>query len=190
MLFRSRFKRTDQEYKTPFNIRIGGREYPIGLAVITLTLLFVALANLFTKKIATISGIGFTVGLFIVFTVSERINARRKHAEKKGMEQFNLEMQSEVAQQVVSEFVAKGPTEAELQAAKDFLIGGFALRLDSNRKLMDNLSNIAWFDLPLDYLDTWTQQVSRLTVNDIQQAFARHLQPDRMVTVVLGASKP
>jgi zinc protease len=96
----------------------------------------------------------------------------------------------EVAQQVVSEFVAKGPTEAELQAAKDFLIGGFALRLDSNRKLMDNLSNIAWFDLPLDYLDTWTQQVSRLTVNDIQQAFARNLQPDRMVTVVLGASKP
>ena len=96
----------------------------------------------------------------------------------------------EVAFDVVSEFVAKGPTEAELQAAKDFLIGGFALRLDSNRKLMDNLSNIAWFDLPLDYLDTWTEQVSRLSVSDIQQAFARNLDPDRMVTVVLGASQP
>ena len=55
---------------------------------------------------------------------------------------------------------------------------------------MDNLSNIAWFDLPLDYLDTWTEQVSRLSVSDIQQAFARNLDPDRMVTVVLGASQP
>jgi zinc protease len=77
-----------------------------------------------------------------------------------------------------------------MQAAKDFLIGGFALRLDSNRKLMDNLSNIAWFDLPLDYLDTWTTNVQKLTALDIQQAFARNLQPERMVTVVLGAAAP
>jgi len=92
----------------------------------------------------------------------------------------------EVATQVVTDFVQNGPTEQELQAAKNFLIGGFALRLDSNRKLMDNLSNIAWFDLPLDYLDNWTAQVEKLTVGDIQQAFARHLQAERMVTVVLG----
>ena len=92
----------------------------------------------------------------------------------------------EVATQVVNEFVKNGPTEKELVAAKNFLIGGFALRLDSNRKLMDNLSNIAWFDLPLDYLDHWTELVDNITVSDIQQAFARNLQPERMVTVVLG----
>ena len=67
-----RFKRHDQEYKTPLNITIGGREYPIGLAITTLTLLFVALANLFSKQIATISGVGFTLAMFIVFTISER----------------------------------------------------------------------------------------------------------------------
>ncbi len=65
-----RFKRHDQEYKTPLNLKIGGREYPIGLAITTLTLLFVALANLFTKQIATISGIGFTLTMFIIFTIS------------------------------------------------------------------------------------------------------------------------
>ena len=92
----------------------------------------------------------------------------------------------EVATQVVNTFVESGPSETELQAAKNFLIGGFALRLDSNRKLMDNLSNIAWFDLPLDYLDHWTANVERITASEIQQAFARHLQPDRMVSVVLG----
>ena len=49
----------------------------------------------------------------------------------------------------------EGPTEAELKAAKDNLIGGFPLLIDSNRKLLDNVANIAWNDLPLDYLDTW-----------------------------------
>ena len=72
-----RFKRHDQEYKTPLNITIGGREYPIGLAITTLTLLFVALANLFSKRIATISGVGFTLAMFIIFTVSERRIAKR-----------------------------------------------------------------------------------------------------------------
>src|SRR4030095_16680445 len=92
-----RFKRTDQEYKTPLNITIGGCEYPIGLAITTLTLLFVALANLFSKRIATISGIGFTLTMFIVFTVSKRLIERRRLTEKKGMEQFNLEFATEVA---------------------------------------------------------------------------------------------
>ena len=96
----------------------------------------------------------------------------------------------QVAQSVVAEFVKNGPTDKEVQAAKDFLIGGFALRLDSNKKLMDNLSNIAWYGLPLDYLDTWTAQVDKLTAKDIQQAFARHLQPERMVTVIVGVQQP
>jgi zinc protease len=94
----------------------------------------------------------------------------------------------EVARAVLKEFVEKGPTQAELQAAKDNLTGGFALRLDSNRKLLDNLANIAWHQLPLDYLDTWTQKVQALTVQDVSQAFARKVQPERQVTVVVGGS--
>ncbi len=85
-------------------------------------------------------------------------------------------------------FVADGPTEKELQAAKDNLIGGFALRIDTNRKLLDNVANIAWNDLPLDYLATWTAQVQRITAADIRQAFARTLQPQSMATVVLGGN--
>lgn len=95
-----------------------------------------------------------------------------------------------LVRQVVSEFVANGPTEAELKAAKDNLIGGFALRLDSNRKLLDNVVGIAWNGLPLDYLDTWTQHVDSLTTAEIKAAFARKLQPERMVTVVLGDAAP
>jgi zinc protease len=91
-----------------------------------------------------------------------------------------------LVQEVVARFVADGPTAQELQAAKDNLIGGFALRLDSNRKLLDNVANIAWNGLPLDYLDTWTASVERLSAEDVRQAFARVLRPQDMVTVVLG----
>jgi len=93
-----------------------------------------------------------------------------------------------VSRDVVAQFVANGPSAAELKAAKDNLIGGFALRIDSNRKLLDNVANIAWNQLPLDYLDSWTQQVEKASAADIKAAFARKLQPDKMVTVVLGAA--
>ena len=92
----------------------------------------------------------------------------------------------QVTRDVLARFVAEGPTDAELKAAKDNLVGGFALRLDSNRKLLDNVANIAWNDLPLDYLDTWTQQVQAVSAAQIKAAFQRKLQPQRMVTVVVG----
>jgi zinc protease len=92
-----------------------------------------------------------------------------------------------VAQDVLRQFVAEGPTEAELQAAKEYLVNSFALRIDSNRKLIGNLANMAWHGLPLDYLDTWTERVKAVSVADIQRTFQRVLQPDRMVTVVIGA---
>jgi len=94
----------------------------------------------------------------------------------------------QVSREVLARFVAEGPTEAELQAAKDNLIGGFALRIDSNRKLLDNVANIAWNQLPLDYLDSWTQRVGKITVADVKAAFARKLQPEKMVTVVVGGA--
>jgi len=97
-----RFKRNDQEYKHPGNIHIGGREIPIGLITTTLVLFLVAVANLGTKKFATIYGIGFTLFLFAVFTVSERINARKAAGDqKKGLEPFNLDAQSEITEQSV-----------------------------------------------------------------------------------------
>ncbi len=93
----------------------------------------------------------------------------------------------QVARDVLARFVAEGPADEELRAAKDNLVGGFALRIDSNRKLLSNVVNIATNGLPLDYLEGWTQRVEALTVADIRAAMARKLQPARMVTVVLGA---
>jgi amino acid transporter len=91
-----RFQRHDQEYKMPFNFHIGKMEIPFGLGVTTLALFLVAIANLFTKKIATIYGVSFTIVLFAVFTISEYINSRNRKTQGKGLEQFNLDHQSAV----------------------------------------------------------------------------------------------
>lgn len=92
-----------------------------------------------------------------------------------------------VVRETVGQFVREGPTEAELQAAKQNLVGGFALRIDSNRKILDNLANIGWYRLPLDYLERWTEQVERVTTTQVREAFQRKIQPDRLVTVIVGA---
>ena len=92
-----RFQRTDQEYKTPLNLRIGGREIPIGLGFIVTTLFLVAIANLFTKKIATVYGVSLTVILLILFTISEHINRRKAQAGGKALEQFNLDDQPHIS---------------------------------------------------------------------------------------------
>jgi len=94
-----RFQRHDQEYKFPFNIRLGRIEIPVGLSVTTLILGLVAVANLFSKEIATIYGVAFTVAFFIMFTVSERVNMWRKHqtAHEKQLEEFNLEHQPQIS---------------------------------------------------------------------------------------------
>jgi hypothetical protein len=90
-----RYQRKDQEYKTPLNFRILGYEVPLGLVLTTSVLFVVAIANLFSKRIATISGVSFMLVLFAVFTVSERLMHARK--QKKGLEQFNLDLRTDLS---------------------------------------------------------------------------------------------
>jgi amino acid transporter len=72
-----RFQRHDQEYKVPLNLRLGGREWPVGLGLTVMVLGFVAVANLVSKRIATVYGVSFTILLFTVFILSERIKRRK-----------------------------------------------------------------------------------------------------------------
>jgi hypothetical protein len=92
-----RFQRNDQEYKVPLNVNVGGREIPVGLGMVTVALGFLAFANLLTKQIATKYGIAFTIAFFLIFTISEKVNQRRKGQERKGLEQFNLDHQAQIS---------------------------------------------------------------------------------------------
>lgn len=102
--------------------------------------------------------------------------------------------QSEQALQLVRStlqtFIQQGPNEAELKAAKQNIIGGFPLRLDSNNKILEYLALIGFYHLPLDYLDNFSQRVNQVTTAQIKQAFQRRINPDNMVTVVVGAENP
>ncbi|HZU27851.1 MAG TPA: APC family permease [Bryobacteraceae bacterium] len=98
-----RYQRSDQEYKFPLNLKLGNFELPIGLGVTTLILGMVAIANLFSKEYATIYGVAFTIILFLVFTVSEHINVRRKKeaAHEKPLEEFNLDHQPQISAETI-----------------------------------------------------------------------------------------
>ncbi len=91
-----RYQRHDQEYKMPFNIRLRGIEIPIGLAATTSILFLVAIANLFSKKIATVYGVSFTIVLYVLFLISEHINAGKKREQRSDLEKFNLDHQPEI----------------------------------------------------------------------------------------------
>ncbi|MGH8685767.1 MAG: insulinase family protein, partial [Nitrosospira sp.] len=80
-----------------------------------------------------------------------------------------------------------GPTEKELVAAKQNIIGSFPLRIDSNKKIMGYLAVIGFYNLPLTYLEDYVKAVDRVTVAEITDAFQRRIKPDGMVAVVVGA---
>lgn len=92
-----------------------------------------------------------------------------------------------VTRSVLARFLAEGPSEEELLAAKQNLVGSFPLRLDSNRKILENVAVIGFFGLPLDYLDRYAENVEKVTAAEIRAAFARHVKVGNMVTVVVGA---
>ncbi len=96
-----RYQRHDQEYKFPFNITLGRVEIPIGLAATTSVLFLVAIANLFTKRIATIYGVSFTIVLYSLFLVSEHVNVRKKKEHRADLEKFNLDHQSDISTQTL-----------------------------------------------------------------------------------------
>lgn len=92
-----------------------------------------------------------------------------------------------VVDDVLTEFLAKGPTAEELAAAKKNLIDGQALRIDSNAKLLGYLALIGFYGLPLDYLDRFPREIESVTRDDVKAAFRRHVKPENLVTVIVAA---
>jgi zinc protease len=92
-----------------------------------------------------------------------------------------------LARVTLREFVETGITEKELKAAKDNIIGGFPLRIDSNKKILDYLSLIGFYGLPINYLEEFTVKVNAVTTAQVHDAFKRRIHPDAMATVIVGA---
>jgi len=91
-----------------------------------------------------------------------------------------------VMRDTLATFIVEGPSEEELEAAKKNITGGFPLRISSNKKIIDYIGMIGFYNLPLDYLDTFNARVEAVTVADIKDAFQRRIHPDRMAVVMVG----
>jgi len=89
----------------------------------------------------------------------------------------------------LSRYVNEGPSEEELKRSKQNITGGFALRVDSNKKITQYIAMIGFYGLPLDYLDTFNAKVEAVTVDKIKDAFKRRIHPDKLVTVTVGGDK-
>jgi zinc protease len=108
-----------------------------------------------------------------------------------GLQTRNDQAQEALAQarSVLEQFIAHGPTKQELAAAQRGLVGGFPLRIDSNRKVLEQVAIIGFYGLPLDWLDRFSANVEAVTLESIRAAFGRRVQPGRLATVVVGAAR-
>ena len=110
-----------------------------------------------------------------------------------GLFQIGLQTQSEQAQTALKvvtgtlkAFLEQGPSEQELEEARNNLIGSFPLRIDSNRKIHEYLAMIGFYRLPLTYLDDFVKNIEKVSVADVRAAFSRHVRMERLVTVMVG----
>lgn len=95
-----------------------------------------------------------------------------------------------VTLQLLRDFVANGPTGEQLEAARESLIGSFALTAAENDEIVGQLGAMGFYDLPLDYLDWFEQQVRGVTVEQVRDAFQRNIDPDGLAIISIGPKAP
>jgi len=87
---------------------------------------------------------------------------------------------------MLREFIDKGPTDEEMEHAKKNITGSFPLKLDSNKKIVEYMSLIGFYDLPLDYLDNFNANIMAVTAQAIRDAFKRRVKPEQMIRIIVG----
>jgi zinc protease len=114
---------------------------------------------------------------------------------QKGPFLMGLQTRSDQTEQAIKllhatlqEFVSDGPSANLLKAAQQNITGGFALRIDSNSKLVQYLATIGFYRLPLDYLQTFSTKIEALSLEQVADALQRRIQPNQLLTVIVGGA--
>lgn len=100
-----------------------------------------------------------------------------------------VEQALKVVRQELHNYIAEGPGEDELQDSLKNITGGFPLRIDSNKKIVEYLSMIGFYQLPLDYLDTFVDHINQQTRDEVHAALQRRLHEDKMLTIIVGGNQ-
>jgi zinc protease len=93
-----------------------------------------------------------------------------------------------VVNETLDNYIKNGITAKELKAAKSNIIGGFPMRIDSNRKILAYLNVIGFYKLPLTYLEDFNKEVAKVTAKQIKDAFQRRVKTEKFVSVIVGAA--
>jgi len=91
-----------------------------------------------------------------------------------------------VVQENLVKFIQDGPTQEQLDNAIQNITSSFPLNTANNGSIVSYLGSIGFYDLPLDYLDTFTQRARNVTIEDIKLAFKQIIDPEKMITITLG----
>jgi zinc protease len=91
-----------------------------------------------------------------------------------------------VVKQTLSDFVKNGPTKDELKIAKDYINGSFPLSTATNSAILSAVTNIAFYNRSLDFMDTYLKKVNAVTASEIKNAFEKTLSPKNMILVTVG----
>ncbi len=100
----------------------------------------------------------------------------------------NRDEAMQVLRRTFAEFVAEGPTDEELERAIKNITGGYPMQIDSNSDIASYLSMIGFYDLPLDYLETFPKRIEAVTAKQIRETFQRRFHPERLLVVTVGRS--
>ncbi len=108
-----------------------------------------------------------------------------------GMQTKNEQTQEalKILNEVLVKFIKDGATAAELEHSKLNIAGGFPLRIDSNKEIVEYLAMIGFYDLPLNYLGTFVDNIKALTLEQIKDAFQRRVDPAKLLTIIVGDLK-
>ena len=98
----------------------------------------------------------------------------------------NAEEAMQLLSELLLKFIKEGPSEQELEHARNNITGGFPLKIDSNKKIVDYLALMGFYDMPLDYLDTFNDQILAVSLDDIRDAFKRRVKQDVMTRIIVG----
>lgn len=91
-----------------------------------------------------------------------------------------------IAVKTLKDFITKGPTQAQLDAAKNSMIGNFPLGIANNDQILAMLTTIGFYDLPLNYLDTYRDNINKVTIAEVKAAFKHQIDPDKLLSVIVG----
>lgn len=89
-------------------------------------------------------------------------------------------------EEILKNYVLNGPNQEELNAAKSYLNGSFPLSLASNKAIANILLRMTFYHLPSNYLDTYIDNINRVTREDIKRAFQQELHPDKLLQLTVG----